>query len=177
MPTTVPFRKAIREHRRTAIGVASGILIAVAVTVFILLNSSKPSQAITYTNISRNFKACLLSTTHNASDAGRAWQAMQAATTQEPINAQHITAPPGQTTDLVAYFNSLVALHCQLIVTVGDDLHDALTDTATRNPQIHFLNIGAPINLANVHTTQSVDQPEITSYLLATARTTTAPTH
>lgn len=164
LPTT------LRKRWRLLTALVAGVVIA-AVAAVLVFTGSPPPQHVAYTNISRNFKTCLLSTTDDPTDATRTWQAIQAATKHAAINAQHITAPAGPTTQLLPYANSLVALHCQLIVTTGDTLHDTLITTAQHNPHLHFLNIGTTTSLPNVHTIPTTDTnpTDITHYILTTA--------
>ena len=160
------------RHRALTAGITAAV-IAVATVAVILTWPSKPAtQPVAYTNISRNYKTCLLTTTQDAALAAPIWQAIQQATTHAPINAQQLTPPTGTTTQLIPYFNSLIALHCQLVITTGADLTDALTTIAARNPRTHFLNIGSSINQPNIHSiiTPLTNPDTITTYVLNATR-------
>jgi basic membrane lipoprotein Med (substrate-binding protein (PBP1-ABC) superfamily) len=163
--------RELRHHPKTSISAAAALITAAVIIIVVAVSGSPaPSQQIAYTNISRNFKACLLNTTTNVTTATATWQAIQKATTNTPINAQHITAPAGPTPTLVPYLNGLLALHCQLIVTTGDDLHDTLNAIATAHPQQAFLNISnAPTTLTNIHTIPTSTPPVTITNLVTTA--------
>lgn len=96
-----------------------------------------------YTNISRHFKVCLLTTTAQPATTGPVWTAVQEAVSHKAINAQHVVAPAGPTSTLVPYVNSLLALHCQLAVTAGPELVDALDTVAESHHDHQFVNISA----------------------------------
>ena len=113
-----------------ALGAVAGILIGV------LGNTSK---AVAYTNISRNYRVCLLTTTNGSKDDARVWQTIQNAAKNAPINAQHITAPDGSAEQLQPYVNSLVAMKCQLIITPGEKLAGPATTAARSATQTRFL--------------------------------------
>jgi hypothetical protein len=160
----------VGRHRVIAAGVGA-IVIAILVAILVW-PSNPPSPPVAYTNISRNYKTCLLSTTQDAAESAPVWKAIQDATAHAPVNAQQLTPPVGNTDQLTPYFNSLIALRCQLIVSVGDDLADALVITAASNPRLHFLNIGSPTHQANIHTipTPLTKPDSVTEYVLAATR-------
>lgn len=128
------------------------LLAAVTATLITLVEVHKPTPAVTYTNLSRNFRVCLLTTTNGAAENAPVWTAIQTATTQAPINAQHITAPTGTPDQLAPYLNSLIAMKCGLIVTAGNDLADTTTNTARSNPTQRFLTSTNSAGLPNVDT-------------------------
>jgi basic membrane lipoprotein Med (substrate-binding protein (PBP1-ABC) superfamily) len=101
-------------------------------------------------NISRNFRACLISDSNGAAGALSAWAGMQQATHTAPINAQRIQTPTATTPTALPYINSLVQRHCGLIISAGTDLHDAVDTAAQHNPHQRFINIGPPIQQPNV---------------------------
>jgi basic membrane lipoprotein Med (substrate-binding protein (PBP1-ABC) superfamily) len=101
-------------------------------------------------NISRNFRACLLTDGRDAQSSGDLWAGMQEAARTTPVNAQRIVAPATTTASLVPYVNSMVARKCGLIIAAGPDLHDAVATAAQHNPHQEFLYTGNLIHLANV---------------------------
>lgn len=162
----------IADHRALTVGIAAlAVAIAAVVTILVWPGSPTTTPRVAYTNISRNYKTCLLTTAQNAAQAAPVWKALQNATTRAPINAQQLTATDGATDQLTPYFNTLIALHCQLIVTTGTDLTDALTTVASSNPRSHFLNIGTAINRPNIHTipTPLTNPDTITTYIFNSA--------
>lgn len=138
---------------------------AAAAAVWLLPEGSAP--AVAYTNVSTNYRVCLLSTTGDTDDTGRVWPAIQAASTRAAINAQHITAPAGRDEQLVPYVNSLISLHCGLIITVGTDLTQPTVDVAKTHPQQRFLVQPPHEPMANVESLP--DQPEALTALVASA--------
>ncbi len=157
---------ALRGHRRAVYGTGAAVVVIVAVTIgLVLANQPAPGMPVVYTNISRNFKTCLLTTT---ADNSTVWTAIQAAARNRPINAQHVVAPSGPAGELVPYLNSLLALHCQLIVTAGPDLAGPLATVAKTHPGQRFANISkTSTGLPNVH-----DLPDDTTTTIAELVTT-----
>jgi basic membrane lipoprotein Med (substrate-binding protein (PBP1-ABC) superfamily) len=159
-------------HRAVSAGIVAGALAIAAVVTILVWPSSPTAPPIVYANVSRNYKACLITTTQDAAQAAPVWKAIQSAAIHAPINAQQIIPPTGTTDQLIPYFNSLIALHCQLIVTTGTDLTDALTTIATQNPRVRFLKIGAAISQPNIHTipTPLTNPDSITAYVVSATR-------
>ncbi|HEV3358529.1 MAG TPA: hypothetical protein VG247_17165 [Pseudonocardiaceae bacterium] len=168
MTTAKRIMASVTRHRALAAGITAAVFVATTISVIVAWPNKPATQQVAYTNISRNYKTCLLTTTQNSFQAAPIWKAIRQATTHAPINAQQLTPPTGTTAQLVPYFNSLIALHCQLIVTTGTDLTDALATTATNNPDSHFVNIGTAINQPNIHTiiTPLANPDVITTYVL-----------
>jgi basic membrane lipoprotein Med (substrate-binding protein (PBP1-ABC) superfamily) len=129
----------------------AAVIIAAAVTgILIGLRGNAPApQAINYTNLSRNYRVCLLTTGHDTSTDAPLWQTIQNAAARSPINAQHITAPDGTPDQLQPYVNGLVAMDCQLIIAPGAELAGPARNAAKAAPHTHFLI--------------SVDQPNLTN--------------
>lgn len=154
----------------TPIGVAT---VGAAVAVIILTTSSEP-PAVAYANVSRNFRVCMLTTTKDTADANRAWPAIQAASAHAPVNAERVTAPAGTDTQLAPYVNSLIALHCGLIIGAGHDLTTPLTSAAKSHTNQHFLTLDKPDGPANVAAIPA--QPaDLTAAVLTAAHTATPP--
>jgi hypothetical protein len=134
-----------------AIGIGAAVVIAVTVVIVLLATStSTPSQSVAYTNISQNFRTCLLTTTADTTTATPTWAAVQRAKTQVTINAQRVTAPAGPTTQLVPYLNSLIAMKCGLIITAGTDLTDATAEARRAQPQQHLIAVNTPDQAASI---------------------------
>ncbi|HWD03249.1 MAG TPA: hypothetical protein VG674_12440 [Amycolatopsis sp.] len=123
----------------------------VIVGAIVLLTSGPAPQAIAYANVSRNYRVCLLSTTNDTADTNRIWPAIQAATTRAPINAEHVTAPTGTPDQLTPYLNSLLSLHCGLIIGAGPDLAGPIATLAKTHPNQHFLAAERPPGSVNVN--------------------------
>lgn len=92
----------------------------------------------------------MFASSDDTAEAAHVWNAIQAATAHEAINAQQILAPPGATEQLIPYLNGLIAEQCHLIITVGTRLHDAIVAVAQANPNQMFLNIGSSTTLPNI---------------------------
>jgi hypothetical protein len=162
----------LRDRRKIVYGAVAAILVLSAIiTGVILANQPAPTQPIAYTNISRNYKTCLLTTTANTTATAADWTAIQAAARNRPINAQHIVAPSGSSSDLVPYLNSLLALHCQLIITAGPDLPATLAQVAKTHPQQQFVNISqTATGLPNVQDLPNSTPTTITNLVTTACR-------
>lgn len=156
-----------RQHWK--ITISAGVVVVagavVALVVWLMPDGSPPT--VVYTNVSANFKVCLLSTTRDTADTNRVWPAIQAATRRAAINAQHVTAPAGPSDQVVPYLNSLIALHCGLIITAGPDLTPPAMDAAKTHPPQRFLVQPPHEPLANVDSIP--DQPDALTALVAAA--------
>ncbi|OXM61363.1 hypothetical protein [Amycolatopsis vastitatis] len=129
---------------------ALGVLVAavgVAATVLLWPGESAP-QPVAYANISRNARICLAST--SSGDVPEIWQAIQAETNREPVNAQHLIAPNRQPDTIAPFLNGVLALHCRLIITTGSDMHDAVTAAAKSHPDQAFASDDKSITQPNV---------------------------
>ena len=164
---------ALLKHWKITTPIAVAI-VGAAIAAIVLITSSEPAT-VAYANVSRNFRVCMLTTTKDTADANRVWPAIQAATARAPVNAERVPAPAGTDTQLAPYVNSLIALHCGLIVGAGHDLTAPLTSAAKSHENQHFLTLDKPDGPANVAAmpTQSAD---LTAAVLAAART-PAPAH
>jgi basic membrane lipoprotein Med (substrate-binding protein (PBP1-ABC) superfamily) len=147
---------ARRNKKTTLIATSSVVAVAIAGVLLDLLASPSP-HSITYTNISQNFRVCLLTTTPDPHNTADVWPAVQSATTEAAINAQRISAPAGTPDQLAPYLNSLIAMKCGLIITTGSDLIEPTITVAKTHPHQHFLTTTAGTGLANVGTLP--DQP------------------
>lgn len=164
---------AFLKHWKITTPIAVAI-IGAAVTAIVLTTSSEPAT-VAYANVSRNFRVCMLTTTKDTADANRVWPAIQAATAHAPVNVERVTAPAGTDTQLAPYVNSLIALHCGLIVGAGHDLTAPVTSAAKTHANQHFLTLDKPDGPANVAAIPA--QPAaLTADILAVANI-AAPTH
>ncbi|MFD8811221.1 hypothetical protein ACFV23_06975 [Streptomyces sp. NPDC059627] len=89
------------------------------------------------------------------------WSSLQKLTSGDAVNARHIQIPKSSTAASLPYVNSLVQRHCGLIISVGPDLHDAVTTAARHNPHQRFIIVGSPIKLANVRSFSPTDQSAV----------------
>jgi hypothetical protein len=140
---------ALRRNWKITAPAATIVAGAAAAGVLLLAPGAEP-QAVTYANVSRNYRVCMLSTTKDADDANRAWPAIQAATGRAPINAQRVKAPAGTVDQLAPYLNSLLSLHCGLIIGAGPDLLAPIEAAAKSHPNQHFLASNPKNGTANV---------------------------
>ena len=153
MWTLAEVRAVLRRHFRLTVGAAAALVVAVVTVLVVFVFTSGPAPSA-QPDISSNFKVCLLDSAQGEGDAKIVWNGVQSATKKVPINAQQLTVPAGSGVDPAPYLNSLVQLHCQLVITSGVELADALKAAATNNPDIRFLHIGDPVDLPNVRTVQ-----------------------
>lgn len=164
---------AFLKHWKITAVVAVAI-VGAAVAAIVLSTSSEPAS-VAYANVSRNFRVCMLTTTKDTADANRVWPAIQAATARAPVNAERVTAPAGTDTQLAPYVNSLIALHCGLIVGAGHDLTAPLTSAAKSHANQHFLTLDKPDGPANV-AAMPTRPADLTGAVITASRTAT-PAH
>jgi len=147
-------------------------LAGVGVTLLLVLAFTDDSAPLARTDISSKFKVCLLDVAQGGSDAKIVWNAVRSAAEEAPINAQHLTVPAGSNVDPAPYLNSLIELHCHLVIISGVELGEALKAAAANHPDARFLSIGVPVDLPNVRTIPiSEETPTlIRDEVLATAR-------
>ncbi|QRP49087.1 hypothetical protein [Amycolatopsis sp. FDAARGOS 1241] len=126
------------------------VFVGAVIAGIVLLTSGPAPQAIAYANVSRNYRVCLLSTTKDTAETNQIWPAVQAATTRAPINAEHVTAPAGTPAQLTPYLNSLLSLHCGLIIGAGPDLAAPISTVAKSHPNQHFITSEKPPGSANI---------------------------
>ncbi|MEU9243755.1 BMP family ABC transporter substrate-binding protein [Streptomyces sp. NPDC048385] len=131
---------------------AAGTLVVTGLLAWLAIALLTPPRApkVVANNISRNFRACLINDQHDSAMAQSVWSSLQQATSGAAVNAQHLEIPKSGTAASLPYINSLVQRHCGLIISVGPDLHDAVTTAARHNPHQRFIIVGSPIKLANV---------------------------
>lgn len=165
------FNAAAGYRRRIMLIVTVIGVIAVAVAATVALSRSHRST-VSQTGTAGEYRACLVTTTGDATTANPVWQAIQAADNGIVVNTQRTlisaTSPDTQVSDLYGVLSS----QCGLVVTVGSDLHDAVTTVATAKPAQQFLSIGSPIALANVQDLSATPVPtaEITKVVQQAAQ-------
>jgi basic membrane lipoprotein Med (substrate-binding protein (PBP1-ABC) superfamily) len=166
-PVHMPHPGADINRRRLWAALGTAAVIAAGVTIGLVLSHQDNSpQPVAYTNISRNFKACLLTTTADQTQTMQVWHAVQAAARHRPINAQHVLVTPGTTSAMVPYLNSLLSLHCGLIITAEPGITNALTTVAKDHPQQSFANLsGVTTNLANIQDLPDTSQTHVAKLL------------
>lgn len=164
------------KHKKITIPSSIVIVAGIGAAVLFLLLPDPAPEAITYTNLSTNFRVCAISTTNDATDSGRLWPAIQAATHKAAINAEHITAPAGTSDTLMPYLNSLIAMHCGLIITVGQDLTEPAITVAKTHPQQHFLVPQPHEPVTNVDPLPQ-EPDALTTTVVSAAQTSTAAHH
>jgi basic membrane lipoprotein Med (substrate-binding protein (PBP1-ABC) superfamily) len=141
--TTRRFTGLVRGHPVIAAATAAVLLTVMALTALMGGGGTASPQAA---NVSGNFRACLLVSPANATDARlsqASWQGMQDAVRSGGVNAQRIPAPTIDAKAALPYFNGAVQHHCELIVTVGTGMKPATEAAARANPHQEFVIIGA----------------------------------
>lgn len=182
-------RRMSRRHRAIAATAAVAVAAAgVTLGISITQHDRARPRPISYRNISRNFRACLL-TSGAPTDLSRdTWHAMQKAGSHAAINAQHINAPEVPAAQLAPYLNSLIAMHCGLIVTAGMSISSTVETAARKHPKQEFLTVGksskhGPTNVHALGRSAHI-APSVTRFVLRAAhdhgavhpRPTTTPT-
>jgi hypothetical protein len=165
------FTAAAGFRRRIILIVAVIGVVVVAAAITVTLTRSHRG-AVSQTGGASEYRACLVTTTGDAATANPVWQAIQAADNGIVVNTQRTlisaTSPATQVSDLYGVLGS----QCGLVVTVGSDLHDAVTAVATAKPTQQFLSIGSPVALANVQDLSATPVPaaEITKIVQQSAQ-------
>lgn len=163
-PTQIPPPgDAITRRLRLLLAIGASVVVVAGIVVGVVLATRPGSpRAVPYTNISRNYKVCLL--TDGSDAANTVWPAFQRAAQGRPINAQHITVPAHSSP--TPFLNSLVDLHCGLIATSGSDLATSLDDAAQANPRQDYATIGPSTATApNIRHLSTTDAAEINALL------------
>jgi len=139
---TIKIRKIFSTLRKNwKIAAPTAVVVLAATVAAVLATTGSEPAAVAYANVSRNFRVCMLATTKDTADADRIWPAIQAATGRAPINAERVTAPAGTDAQLTPYVNSLLSLHCGLIVGAGHDLSGPISSAAKSHASQRFLTL------------------------------------
>lgn len=167
--------EAVRRTRRlraALIAVVAAGAVAAAIVGLVAWFGGTPAQPVAVTDLSQNFKVCMLATGSGAAPApSPAWTAIGAAVRQmKAVNAEQLTVPRGPARQQVPYLNSLISLRCRLIVVVGPELRDALTVVAKANPAQRFLSYGAGAPLPNIHQVPVGDTAAIAAAIVGAAK-------
>jgi hypothetical protein len=150
----------------------AGTVAIVAVVGLVAGCGRRSSSSVAVTDLSRNFKVCMLATSRTApSVSGPAWNAIRDASERTAaVNAEQLTAPAGPPSGQVPYFGSLVSLKCRLIVVAGPELRAALTTAAKGNPAQQFLSYGAGAAGPNIRQVPVGDTQAITADIIAATK-------
>jgi basic membrane lipoprotein Med (substrate-binding protein (PBP1-ABC) superfamily) len=152
--------------------IALGAVVAVLVIAPIVIWTTADDQPIA-NNVSRNFRACLLTATPDATDARTAqavWTGLQKAASTGKVNSEHLPLTVVAPAAAQPYFNGAIAQHCGLVVSVGTAMAPAVEAAAAANPHQHFLLVGAPStrpNIASLTVPATKDTAaEVTTYVM-----------
>lgn len=132
--------------------IALGAL-AVALVIALIVIWETADRQPTANNVSRNFRACLLTATPDATDARTAqavWTGLQQAASSGKVNSEHLPLTVVAPAAAQPYFNGAIAQHCGLVVSVGTAMAPAVEAAAAANPHQHFLLVGAPSTKPNI---------------------------
>ncbi|WP_146067959.1 hypothetical protein [Streptomyces sp. Ru72] len=167
----LPFSLHNRSPKARLLAAASALAaVGLLAWLAVALLTDHRTPKVVADNISRNFRVCLINGQHDSDTARTVWSALQKSASGAAINAEHIQVPNSGTTASLPYINSLVQRHCGLIISVGPDLHNAVTAAARHNPHQQFITIGPSIKRPNVQTFSPADQPAIISAVQTAAR-------
>jgi hypothetical protein len=136
---------ALRARPRATIGAAVAALAVTSGAILLLQpGHNGPTSVDPRTRVFANYSACLLTGPGGVSTqpASAIWKGMQQAsnTTNERVTNQSIIGP--QTTqNAEQYINTLAALRCQVVITIGQDAAGAAVSRATAYPDVQFPSI------------------------------------
>jgi basic membrane lipoprotein Med (substrate-binding protein (PBP1-ABC) superfamily) len=133
------------RHKPLIVGLGALVLIAAATTTLLLVIKPSPRAPIA-ANVSRNLRACLLTTTTNATDAqttAAVWAGLQKASATGHVNAERLPLPTNDPKAALPYFNGAVQQHCALIISVGNTMEPAVASAAAADENQRFVVVGA----------------------------------
>ena len=160
----------LRAHPRRTAGAAVG---ALAVTggaiLFLQPNHSGQTSVDPRTRVFANYSACLLTGPGgvDSQPASAIWQGMQQAssTTNERVTNQPLIG--AQTTqNAEEYINTLASLQCRIIITIGRNPAQAVTNRATAYPDVQFICVAADLpkqGLRNIRSIASTSSNAMTA--------------
>jgi hypothetical protein len=114
----LPFTFRNRSRKFWLIAVATALAATAATSLTVALSSSGSNHPrILAENISRDFRACLITSSPDQPPAQASWSGLRDAARTTPVNAQRIVTPSGATTmtALLPYVESLIQRQCGLI--------------------------------------------------------------
>lgn len=152
----------------------TGALVLAAALATTLFFATRPShQAPAAANVSRNMRACLLTTTASATDAqttAAVWAGLLKASATGRVNAERLPLPTNDPAAALPYFNGAVQQRCALIVSVGQTMEPAVQSAAAADQSAHFLVVGVAA------TAQSAPRPNVSEIPQAAADAVTSDT-
>ncbi|MCW2873009.1 hypothetical protein [Actinacidiphila oryziradicis] len=143
VPSITSLTGLVRRQPVVIGGAVAAAVVVARVTVLLTGGGTGRPRA---DNVSRNFRACLLVSPANATDARlakAAWEGMQDAAKSGHVNAQRFPTPTIDAKAALPYFNGTVQQHCGVIITVGTGMKPATEAAATANPHQEFAVVGA----------------------------------
>lgn len=145
-----------------------------AALALILIGSDTHPRHVMANNISRNFRACLVTSDPGSPAAQAGWAGLRAAANSGPVNSQRIITPPSATTTeaLLPYLESLVQRKCGLIIGAGPHLNAAVTAAAAKNPHQHFLIASTASKSPNVTALPTLSAHDVANAVRSAARRT-----
>ena len=164
-----------RPRRRVAryVGGACLAILLTAVATAELL----PRHARGVDNVSRNFRACLLTATADTTDAQTTqavWAGLQQVAAAGHVNAERQPMTITDPARTLPYFNGLVQQRCDVIVSVGSAMAPAVQAAAAANGHQRFLIVGATSANHNVTSlptlTPDATKARITALITAMAQ-------
>lgn len=147
-------RSRSRRFQATVAVAALGAAGAVTALGVLLFGGGSHTPHVVANNISRNFRACLITTDPDQPSAQASWSGLRDAARTGTINAQRIVVPAAAKTskERLPYVESLVQRQCGLIVSAGPHLDEAIAAAAAKDPHQRFLTTGTPLGLPNTTT-------------------------
>ncbi|MBY8879931.1 hypothetical protein [Actinacidiphila acidipaludis] len=173
MSPRLPLRNRSRRFRMAAAGVLTVAGGAVVVGLFLPRAGSSPPHTAAK-NISRDFRACLVTDDPDQTAARAGWSGLREAARAAPVNTQRLITPRTATTTeaLLPYVESLVQRKCGVIVSAGRLLDGAARDAARTHPRQRFvITSGAASGLPNTTTLASPTSDTVAAAVRAASRT------
>ncbi|WP_157856193.1 hypothetical protein [Actinacidiphila yeochonensis] len=160
-----------------AAAVIALVTVGAAVTLCVLLTGGSHGTRVTADNISRRFRACLITSDPDQPAARASWAGLQEAARTDAVNSQRIVTPASARTakELLPYVDSLVQRQCGLIVSAGPRLDQAIAQAAEAQPAQRFLTTGSPVGLPNTTALPDPTSADVAAAVRAASRPRSAP--
>jgi basic membrane lipoprotein Med (substrate-binding protein (PBP1-ABC) superfamily) len=150
------------------VGSALAAIAAAVVAALALAGTGHP--AVVANNVSRNFRACLLTDGADTADAQTiqaAWAGLQRASATGRVNAERLPLGTSDPTAALPYFNGAVQQHCGVIISVGTAIKPAVEKAAAANSGQRFILVGALSPRANITGIPPSDPAGVTEAVFA----------
>jgi basic membrane lipoprotein Med (substrate-binding protein (PBP1-ABC) superfamily) len=158
-----------RRIGRRAKAAAASVAVLAVVAGFLVWHGSGNKPA-TVNNVSRNYRACLMTDSADTADAQTAqevWAGVQRAASTGKVNAERLPLTSPDPRQALPYFNGAVQQHCGIIVAVGAAMKPATENAAAENTGQHFILVGATSSHTNIVTVTASDADGVSDAVYA----------